>query len=794
MRRLLSVFVICAMLLTQVGFPEIIMAVDGESGISDTAIYVTPGTTLADAAVIQIGVKYSGKHTYEKSLITDNVVDNKQYFKFSTTKQGIVNFKFKRTKVSGGEYTIFFNALSDVDVKKGEVTGLKSYSGTYMYNIDGSAQAEVSGYNIGLPAGTYSVAIVLSKTTITEKNESIAQNTFEFTVEHEETEDWEIESNDTSSTATVINRSGKKYYGNIYKYDRQLTGGSSDKDYFLYKTTEKGGLSVRLEHGNVSGGESETAFTVKVIEATSNRELLNKSLKGGELSGTTCKVGLPKDSLYYIEVSGSEKSVGAEYSIKVNFVKSENWEQEGNDSIDYATDVIGNTDLKGTILSSSDLDYYKVKIDGSGSLKITLKHDVILGCETRNCFSMEVYAKGNLVTPIASITGIKGSQTCVSLPELSVKAGSIYYIKVKGNSYSKLNYYTISIKPKVSKYFEREDNNVYTKANTIKTGKVYYGCLQTDKDVDFYKISLKKKGYIKIAIFQNSNSAKKIYTLIVSDANNRTIYETDIIGLNKTYDMAKLGLEKGDYYISLKCASSEYYYGTYSIKVSEKANSNWESENNGDYALADSIKVDKAIGGTTLGNEKGTAVDDRYDYFKFTLAKATYINVSVVHKKINGADALWSVNIYDAREKLVSDSQFQIKQSKSYMESNILKLAAGTYYVKVYAYDEAVDLEYSLCVNKVSAKAPETIKAVKSGGKVKLNWSVVPGGLSYKIYRSSSMNGKYVEVKTLKGVATTSWTDKVSSKKNYFYKMKTTVKVGKIKTSGYSKAIKTSNK
>ena len=49
---------------------------------------------------------------------------------------------------------------------------------------------------------------------------------------------------------------------------------------------------------------------------------------------------------------------------------------------------------------------------------------------------------------------------------------------------------------------------------------------------------------------------------------------------------------------------------------------------------------------------------------------------------------------------------------------------------------------------------------------------MVAGAKGYKIYRSSSLNGRYIKVKTINGRSTTAWTDKkVKTGKRYYYRV-----------------------
>ena len=61
----------------------------------------------------------------------------------------------------------------------------------------------------------------------------------------------------------------------------------------------------------------------------------------------------------------------------------------------------------------------------------------------------------------------------------------------------------------------------------------------------------------------------------------------------------------------------------------------------------------------------------------------------------------------------------------------------------------------------------------KDKGKAKITWKKVSGASGYAIYRSTSKNGSYQKIKTLKSGSTLSFTDtNLKSRKNYYYKVK----------------------
>lgn len=107
------------------------------------------------------------------------------------------------------------------------------------------------------------------------------------------------------------------------------------------------------------------------------------------------------------------------------------------------------------------------------------------------------------------------------------------------------------------------------------------------------------------------------------------------------------------------------------------------------------------------------------------------------------------------------------------------KLALGkTYSYKVQPYrEEAGETVYGELSKQFNIKAkPATpvISSVKrtAYNKLKISWKKVSGVSGYKVYRSTSANGKYTRIKTLKGNKRFYYTDKKRScGKTYYYKV-----------------------
>jgi hypothetical protein len=563
---------------------------------------------------------------------------------------------------------------------------------------------------------------------------------------------------------------------------------SSDKDYYKVTMEADGALQVKFTHNIVAGSESSKLWNISVYRSTDlSNAVFTQTVIGGDKTTTTAQMGLKKGD-YYVLVApeSSIKYDDTTYKIQMNYTKSAYWEKEDNDSSQTAT-AISNFDKKysGSIYKQADTDWYEVTLAGNGGFGLTFTNAVVEGSEGKAVWKVSIYKSSDVKTAVYEQT-ITGGDTKTVMPQIGMKKGT-YYVCVQSGRSSTFSDQTYKLKVNYdqSDYWEIEGNDAFDTATTLTSGKTYTGSIKTKDDYDYYRIDTKKKGYLQFKLTQSSKSTDKIYRIKVYNGDKTELYSTEVAGNDATFNSCKIGVDKGTYYVRIE----EYvslYTGNYKLTVTGTAASNWETEVNDNRTAADKMTVGTTIYGVC---DASYAKDD--DYYKFTLDKAAYVNVSLSHKDLNGSSTAWSIYIYDSNGRRVDhkNDYLSVKQSGTYAETNCVKLPKGTYYIQVRATEYGTGVEYGLTVNKISAKTP-VISSVtaKAYNQMKVSWSVVPGASKYMIYRSTSKNGKYSLVKTISSAATTSWTDKdVKTGKTYYYKIKASVTTNKTTTSGYSK-------
>lgn len=698
------------------------------------------------------------------------------YYKIISTTKGYLSFQLQHDKVSGRLSTdIYSVAVCDA-------------AGNTLYTTTSKKDEEKSeSVNFGLDAGTYYLKV--SGIQYMDASGSLTVQgangeTYKLKVSWTNADNWESESNDDINTADTMT-SGKAVYGSLY--------GVSDSDYYGFQTTKDGYIVINLQHSKVTGRQNKAIYAVTVCD-TSGNSIYEMTSKAEDESTDSIKLGLSAGK-YYIKVAGQNAYYGGNYVIKTTFKACSTWEHESNDTYDTANTAVSGTTYSGDIRTYSDVDYFKTSLSANGYINVKLTHPVVSGQETTNMFVLSVIRKvdKDQYTEVYT-TKIRGGDTSISTPNLGLPKGE-YYIKIAGTGnttgtlLSGTSYpvnYDVCIKVKTASDREVESNDSAATANTVKNGKTYYGSTSSSSDKDYYKIKMSKAGYLQIKFgHKNSQSTASCYNVVLYNKDNSEIYKFTNTGTETSYTSCKLGLDAGEYYVCVSQAST-LYTGDYTICLTQKAASGWETENNGDWASADNIQVGKAVKGVITGYSSDE------DYYRFTLTKAQYINFSLAHEKINDAGRCWYVTLYNANAKRGYQDYDHIYSyaGSTYTESSAVKLSRGTYYLKVQAFAKnAVDKEYTLCVNKIGNKKT-SVTSVKSTAynKLKVSWKVVPAAASYQVYRSTKKDGDYQNIKTIDSVGNSSWTDSsVKTGKTYYYKIKVVVKTQNgNQTSGFS--------
>lgn len=345
--------------------------------------------------------------------------------------------------------------------------------------------------------------------------------------------------------------------------------------------------------------------------------------------------------------------------------------------------AIGDT-VTGKINSSEDVDFYTFTIAKAGLLTVTLEHAAKEEA-TGTYFTVEILdADSNAVASFAAAA----NKATVASPAFGASAGK-YFVKVtKGSVCDTTVEYKLSAAINENALCEYESNNTREKATAIELSsktsiKKYIGTLPAGAtDVDYYKFSTEKAGYIYIFV-ENDADFKGGYAVELET------YSEGSNGLAEWKNFGKFEVTKEDASIKSPCigvaGKSEYYIsvtgteGGYKLYVVFVEDAQSEAEYNDAVAFATALPEKTLLYASTFDKND-------VDFYEVKVTEKTKYTVKVsAEPQTVTTDAQWKVSVVNGKNEIVAGPVTATKNTAASVE--ISGLEAGTYYVKVEAGD-----------------------------------------------------------------------------------------------------------
>jgi len=361
------------------------------------------------------------------------------------------------------------------------------------------------------------------------------------------------------------------------------------------------------------------------------------------------------------------------------------YESEPNDTRATATVASIGKAITGQLSSTSDVDYYKIKVTSAGSLTVVL--DVPTKSPNTPYFLLGLFdSTGTLLSQFT--TGGDKTYT-VGAP----KSGT-YYIGVTSDTYYSGGQYSIkaSNTSGSANNYEAESNDSTATATQVILGKAITGQLSSYNDVDYYKVSATSAGSLTVVLDVPTKSPNAGYFLLGLFDSAGILLSQFSTGADKTYTVG--APVSGTYYVGV---TRYYYYSSdqYRITVSNTAGSahRYESESNDTTATATAAALGEGITGQL------SSYSD-VDYYKVTATSAGSLTVvfDVPTKSPNASYFL--LGFFDSTGTLLS--QFSTGVDKTY---TVGAPSSGTYYVGVTRHYDYSSGQYSIAVSNTPGSA-----------------------------------------------------------------------------------------
>lgn len=370
-------------------------------------------------------------------------------------------------------------------------------------------------------------------------------------------------------------------------------------------------------------------------------------------------------------------------------------ETENNNSQGTADTIYPNQSVNGNISSSSDVDWYRVTLNSNCYISLTLSHSYI--DDGNGYWTMNFRNASNSVTYDMTIAGTETSKrSCrIGLPR------GTYYIQVSDNwKQSSINY-NLRVNYVAVNYWETENNNSLSTADSISTNQSVTGSLPTGGDIDYYRFTLGSNGYISLTLnhqyIDDGNSYWRVRLFRGSDSS--LLEEFTYQGNVASQRSCRIGLPKGSYYVEV---SDEWKHSDvdYNLRVNYIAASYWETEVNDSFGTADAISPNVSVTGSLMKSNDT-------DYYKFTTGSNGYISLTLNHAYIDSSSNYWQIRLYRGSDTTLIE-EFNYQGNIASQKSCRIGIPKGTYYLQVSDEWSHSDVDYNLRVNYVADKSYET--------------------------------------------------------------------------------------
>ena len=453
---------------------------------------------------------------------------------------------------------------------------------------------------------------------------------------------------------------------------------NKEEDYFKFTLSKSAMIAVNFNHAFVDS--SNTYWIVRIYNANDlTTELLKFSVKGKNINSISQSTGLPSGS-YYVKIAKDYYN-DMEYTFSLDCTVSDYWEKEYNNEYTSASYVEVNKEYSGSLMSSSDVDYYYFSLSSPAKTAIDFTHEIV---ESSNKYwVVELYTEE--LNKISKLS-IAGNKPDTMLPSVGLPAGK-YYIKIL-DDYSNSMDYHFTVNCTASNYWEKEINNDYYSASVMSINNTYNGSLCTTDDIDFYRFSLSSASKINIDFSHELVDTSNTYWKInLYDSSYERIMSMSIKGKESFVASPNVGLPAGEFYIKI---NDDYYNGMdYEIRVNSEVASNWETELNNDYSTGDDISFN------TVYYSSMCDTND-VDYYRFTLNSTADISIDFEHDYYDSSNTYWRIYLHDTNgnQKL----SFNSKGNKTSTSSSTTSLEPGDYYIKIND-DYYNGIDYKFVVN-----------------------------------------------------------------------------------------------
>ena len=352
----------------------------------------------------------------------------------------------------------------------------------------------------------------------------------------------------------------------LISFDESIKGSissSSDLDFYSVEAPGAGSLTLTMTTEGISQFSSQEF--VYYIYDSANNILASESCT---TACTTLTVALPASGGYGIGVQSSSTFSAPDgfYTLTASY-SSETGGLEIEPNDETAQLISFDESIKGSISSSSDLDFYSVEAPGAGSLTLTMTTEGISQLMRPTAYAYGVFdSDGNLLARQYCTT------RCSSLVVGIASQGTYAVAVISDSNYGAPDgFYRLMVSySSETGGLELEPNNEAESANALFAGSNQIGSISTIDDIDWYSVAVSEvPGNLSISI-GSTEVSNEGFLLQLLDDEKIILASLECSGSDceaqpqlLVYNILGLGV----YYLTIQSLSDTYApLGEYSLK------------------------------------------------------------------------------------------------------------------------------------------------------------------------------------------------------------------------------------
>lgn len=271
-------------------------------------------------------------------------------------------------------------------------------------------------------------------------------------------------------------------------------------DYYKIVLEQDTVISVSLKHKGDEDSWGKTCIRFYFYMPDDLKTPYYKYGLAGAETHEISDLGLPAGT-YYIKIE-EEYDSDDDYEIRVDGKKNPAWESELNDTHETAENIKTGKRYYGSVITSSDLDFYKFEVKKDGYITINMKHNFPIHFQVRDGQANMYYEK------LISETGKDFTTSKIEL-----KKGTYYLGLCAATMYSK-GTYSFLIKEKAVS----QKAPTIVKAESLQYNRIQLTWKKTDgaERYEIYRSTSKNGTYKKVYTTKNGT------TTVWTDKNVKT--------------------------------------------------------------------------------------------------------------------------------------------------------------------------------------------------------------------------------------------------------------------------------